>query len=378
MATSRQRTAVAAQGEVAVLWAHALLGVPREASADSTRMAILERLEASGFAPPIADRQAISFLIDPPDCRLAVEDAAALCAVMEGRLRAEVESLTAQFFELTPADRRQRWQQLAQLCEPLPRLRLRLAPLERALEIQIAGVAEDETMQALVERVCKLFLLPPGAREAQRHDWLDAMVAEGDAWKRPARRLSQRHPRIAKLDSDFVLALARPRLDLTPLLAAAYWKVRPNFPRRKARPVATPQPSSKGNWWWVIPLIFVVSSVGRLVEQSPRYDNSAPSVQWQPPPIRSRNISEDRPAPPEHIDPPVISRAAPLPIWLLDSMRDFDNHRNVAPQGGPLPNLLPPRVDTAPQRPAGKNVYKPSLDGDDDIPRPPRRPGEAP
>src|SRR4051812_39490699 len=114
-------------------WARQLLDLPAEGGPKGSTADVLQRLQDAEFVPSPSWRQAMQTLVASPGAPsgdMASPHAPdALLSHGGEELRGEVEAFAAQFFQLEPGSRRERWRQLR--CGPglTPGLALRLDAL---------------------------------------------------------------------------------------------------------------------------------------------------------------------------------------------------------------------------------------------------------
>jgi hypothetical protein len=166
----------------------------------------MSHLDDADYVPPVGWRQAIRLLCDPQSPAAWPQGGYdAFREALEDRFAVEVDQFAAQFFSLPRGPRRVAWTQLLKHTEAFPRLRARLRSMQPGLEAESA-MPEDQNQQdsILVERICRLFVLKPGAHNAQRRQWLAAMT---DDWRPAVRRVRAKYPKLARLDADLLSAL---------------------------------------------------------------------------------------------------------------------------------------------------------------------------
>jgi hypothetical protein len=117
----------------------------------------------------------------------------------------QVESFVAVYFDLESPERRARWQQLAAQCQQLPRLRARLARLERGLDVSLlAPMQAAVRVRSLARIVTTLFLLAPAERGAFVAKFFVEHQPAAESWSSAAGELSRSFPEIAALEGEFI------------------------------------------------------------------------------------------------------------------------------------------------------------------------------
>lgn len=123
---------------------------------------------------------------------------------VQSRLR-QVESFVAVYFDLEPRERRAQWEELAAACRGLPRVRARLARLERGLDVSLAAARQGPIRaRTLGEVVAALFLLPPAVRGAYAARFFVEHLPAAESWSEAARQLTHLAPEVAALEPSFV------------------------------------------------------------------------------------------------------------------------------------------------------------------------------
>jgi hypothetical protein len=187
-------------------WACSVFGLQPGAAPQEVRAAILSHLDDANFVPPWGWRQAIWLLSDPRSPQAWPESGYdAFHEALENNLAEDVDQFATRFFSLPRGPRRARWAQLLEQAATFPRLRARLAAFQPGLDAE-SGTPDAKNQQesVLVERIRRLFVLKPGAQEAQRRQWLATMTGD---WQPVVRKVRSKYPKLAQLEGDFLSAL---------------------------------------------------------------------------------------------------------------------------------------------------------------------------
>ncbi|MFO0796697.1 MAG: hypothetical protein U0804_04415 [Gemmataceae bacterium] len=267
------------------------------------RTAVLRSLPRLGFAPP------------PP---------AAVPADPHAAFAADVAAFAAAFWALPPAERRERWQGLAD--NPVGPAAARLMALEPGLGVE--PVAQADPRAAEVARLVKeLFVLPPAARAARRLAWLTAADRTGAPWATAARAVLRADLPLARLDArlfDWFTRGERPAA-VGAVAESAAWV------RRRPQPVAAAPAAAGGLGCLSGPgaIVVVVVVVLRLIFAAGGPSRSSS----QPPPYR-----------PPVVAPPVMPPIDARPPGVGPNFMDFNppNFPEVHPPG--FPDVGPPVV----------------------------------
>lgn len=187
-------------------WARSTLEIDADATTETVRRTIVERIGQSDFVPPRSWREAITLLGDRPAPSTDCFD-----GDRSRELAEEVSLFAENFFALSVEERKQRWLTLRERAEGLPAIEVRLERLGPGLGVDLTTLEQgpgDEFegyVRDLGRFVGRLFVASPGERARLRREWL----AENgrDRRLRPAiRRLSEAHQDVAELDPEFVRA----------------------------------------------------------------------------------------------------------------------------------------------------------------------------
>lgn len=184
-------------------WARRVLEVPDGTPPEQARGGLLRRLGGGELVPPPDWHEAAEVL-----CRTQPGRPPATLGLMaeETRLREEVQSFAADFFQTRPAERRQRWHALGAQCRPFPPLAARLRELAPGLDVEPACLG-DRYMQVnrLAARLAQLFVLPLVERAKKRRELFEQMREAG--WLSAARRLQSHYPAVAALEPHLLTAI---------------------------------------------------------------------------------------------------------------------------------------------------------------------------
>jgi hypothetical protein len=264
-----------------VRWAAEQLGVREEASAAEARAAFLRRLPAAHFVPETSQRLALGVLcrqpIAPGSSGWADEEA---CLAEEARLRGLVEDLAEHYWGVPPQERRRQWEELVRSCTGFPALEARLRSLRAGLEVIPRLTDEtDASIRELGRQILDLYVRRPAERGPARQALIRRMLLRMDFWQETARQLQERHPDIARLQSEL-------------LEGVATWRTRQRQLEKNRKRLYARKPAAaasgggyKGWSWGAGVLVFVVVRVFvSLLNSSP--PSSRPALdssryQWE-------------------------------------------------------------------------------------------------
>jgi hypothetical protein len=187
-------------------WAREQLEVSSEASAHEARAALLTQIGRDAFVPDDFLLPAYRSLTAPPR-----EDAAeaAFLAGEEQRVCEEVEEFARGMFDLSPDERRQCWQKLADTHSGSTKASARLYAISAGLTVDFDALDRASSQIQQLARWCgELLVLPPPQRSARRRAILTKMTGQRAQWRSIARQLSKRHAAFAALSLPFVRSVA--------------------------------------------------------------------------------------------------------------------------------------------------------------------------
>ncbi len=257
------------------------LGLPRSASAAEARVALLRQLPEQGFVPPPAWQQAVSWMLQPAQKPLIADEEVRQAA--EAAVRADVEKLAVEFFQLAVAERQRRWNELMARCNGLPALYARLKALEAGLDI--TGELTDHREPKLRELsvlLRELFVLRPVERARRRQAFLERIKPDPQSWERAAQRLRRHHADWADLEPVLVDQLARWSAEQK---RADKWRRRHPGPESSVW-ARLAQPGFIG---WVGIILYAIIFCALLLPHAFNRGSRRPMLVSDPPPVESPN-----------------------------------------------------------------------------------------
>lgn len=319
------------------------LQLAASANYDDARREFVHALQRDGFLPPIKTQGALGLVGDnldvarfgplfTPDERDALQH--------EERLRAAIDVAAGQFFQRSPAWRREQWLQLCEQAAGYPRQIARLASWLHCLDLPERAATQDDRVERLVS-VIEQFAVGDRRRGMQLRWSLVREMDEGPwlarrRWRIAARRLRRREPKLAQVGQPVLSHLDRKR--------NASWSWTSAF----AKPA--PKPTRKqGRYDWLafgcillIPFVMWLTIRGGPERPKVNY-NTAPVYKYEPvyPNIRAE-FDDDwkRPLHPIPIQPGPILRGRILSRPILS--RPNAPLRNDPAPLEPDESLLPP------------------------------------
>ena len=215
--------------------------------------------------------------------------ATAFDAAVEERLSTRVEEFADSYWQLSPADRLSRWQELAEACKRYPRLVTRLRSLDQGLALELPTDLADTRQAGLVQLVAELYVLKPATRSSRRFYRLSELGAKQEV-RAAARALNDSHPELGRIDNDLIDALISPTRQIEPIPIMS----RPK-PVDWVRSDYKSSGSSRQNsyrWLWVTLWICVMMCGGIMRSAS----NSTRNTDFDSSPFRSRSVEPDYPS----------------------------------------------------------------------------------
>ncbi len=179
--------------------AAAILELPAEADADAVRAAFLKELARDGFVPDEGSAAAAARLAGyrfPHSNEMTDRNA--------GFERADLDDFVARYWQLAPAERRDRWRAL-DAASIDPDCRAVLKRLESGLDVPSTR-HEEWTVDKLAQSVRDGFLLPARDRSIRRWDWVAAQPP-GTLPSSLVRRFLELDPKTAALDATLTNAI---------------------------------------------------------------------------------------------------------------------------------------------------------------------------
>jgi hypothetical protein len=180
--------------------AEIVLGLRPGATRDEARAALLTRLPAWDFCPPPDALEAADVLGALPG---GEPNKDALGRVRDRFVAAEVEGFGATYWTFTPAERRRRWSELSGAAAASPEQALRLAWLERGLDLDLPAGGDDSSASGLSSHLVRTYPLPQSERLASHRKWLSATPLSHRQACRALNELSRERPELAGLDPEF-------------------------------------------------------------------------------------------------------------------------------------------------------------------------------
>ncbi len=243
-------------------WARRQLGVAEQASPAELQASLLARVEQANFVPEPAVLAAYRALRAATGGPTELAASSEFQRAEEQELLAEAERLASQLLQLPADERRRRWQELYHRSGQSLRIRGRLEALRPGLGADLSVVdPHDRFAVRLSESLRELFPLSPAER-AVRRNALSTQLRSLDGFKRGAvKRYRRRYPQLAALDTALLERLAE-----DPSARPKRRYVRAARPAaRPSGPAIVTRREDKGNYWWVIGLILMLSALARGV-----------------------------------------------------------------------------------------------------------------
>jgi hypothetical protein len=207
----------------------------------------------------------------------------------EVRLREEVDSFAADFFDLPVAERGRQWESLVSECRDFPPLAGRLRALKAGLEVEPPSLPPDQLgggapgpLAELADQLVQSFPLPPVAKAASRQAFhrrteTDTSDSAEASWEQAARYLLAEWPALAALDRELVEEVANLRNRLKQRAESRL--------RHLPKPANAPAPNGKGSSWGVYAVLVVVFAIARTGMNSNDSSSSrTPAPVYRPPP----------------------------------------------------------------------------------------------
>ncbi len=270
-------------------WTMRQLALDPGATPADVRSIFVQRLAEEDFVPPWRWQQAFSVVHRPAEAAGRVLGHGQLFADEEERLREEVSAFAGDFFTLGPEERKRRFSQLWEACEPYPALTDWLRELAPWLTL-VPAVPEDPRVAELADHVRRLFVLRPGARAGRRRALLQEMQAELSLWEAAADQLCRSQLALASLEPVLIQYLRTWRKQMAERRVRALQQNQqvsgggPVFQLDigQGRPLAAPdnrRPAS-GSGWPVLVMIFaVLAFIGAVMGPPSRQRSYSPPAQ---------------------------------------------------------------------------------------------------
>lgn len=244
-----------------------LLGAPPESSPAQARSLFLQRLERTDFVPPAEWCAGLSGMDDTARAGGFRCAESSFSQPSNDPLQADLKAFVAEYWQLSPEYRTERWTSLFDRSRDRPALRKYVDHLAAGLEIESYEFENLEGMASLLGGIVRdTFPLDPVARSSERNK--RAATLKGTAgWRTLPRSFRTNYPRLAALDGD-----------LLDHLEEAAGSEDQYAPLRTYQPVRSVE-SEKKNWWPAY--LFVIVAIGILKaafnsnsSSSSRYDSS--------------------------------------------------------------------------------------------------------
>lgn len=170
-----------------------LLGLPLDADAHAARVAFARQLtEANGHPSALLD-----------EAFRALTETAAACPELDRlwheQLRQRVRAFASDYWNMPPAERRQRWEELRPASLVAPEVAKYLAHLRAGLDWDPANAPKEPLAELMCRNVCEVYVLPPGARAIRLDEVLVFCGGEPQPWSTAVRQLRRDYPELAKL-----------------------------------------------------------------------------------------------------------------------------------------------------------------------------------
>ncbi len=192
-----------------VAWARDQLDAADSDAAGEIRERWYKLLESEEFVPPEEHDEAFRILDAHGRSSRQPDIRPGFLHGEEKRLQHLVEVFAAQMFDLTPEERRSRWDELREQCKFFVIPSARLSYLKTGLE---ARRPSDVSMNAneLANHLFACFPLPRPERALARQRFLEKSASQQGRSARAARWVKRHCPEIANLDPDLVDSVALP------------------------------------------------------------------------------------------------------------------------------------------------------------------------
>lgn len=242
------------------------LGLDPGAGVEAARSAFLRRVGDVGFVPSSLVRGAAA---ESGVIPRGPEGRAALDAEAERMQAASIDEFADSYWELSPSDRRVRWEALSGGSERYPRVRRRLDELAGGLDVVPPTNIGDEARAQLVDVLVELYPMKPAARARRRAELIPRIGMPAEV-RRVAESVRRIFPALKRIDHGLLEGLTRSGPPSVLLRT-----------RRERRPEPADEPvrSSGGsrNWLWIIiPICIVtISSLGRVARNSSDRDTAS-------------------------------------------------------------------------------------------------------
>jgi hypothetical protein len=292
-------------------WGAEQLGIGPDASSAEARTALIKRLSEASFVPPeIWYEAAHTFGVAAN--RVAFCRGRAFRAEAAAALRNELDDFRERFWDLDPAARMERSQDLAARCAIEPMLARQVKQLAGGLELDVRPIAAlDGRPGQLARELLAQFVLRPADRAARRRAWVAQAEGTSREWSDAIKTVQRQAPKLVQLDSSLLAELAdRGRFQATTSNPVSFKMIEPS----QQQPVQT---GGGGSKWTVIVIVIVISNLVRFAasnrsSNSPSYNrpsNRSPQLISIPKPTTAQvekmlddikrqypNAPDDRPA----------------------------------------------------------------------------------
>jgi hypothetical protein len=204
-------------------WAAGILKLEEPYSPERVRAAFLAKLDEFHGAAPLAVRQAFQVLTGKwHSDQLQVARFYPIRSAHEEVLCQSVEEFSTQFWDMPPAARRRRWEELLSACARAPKASVRLRGMAGAVDLEAPMSGFDEITSELIAGLKRLSVCGLVAGALLREQLIEK--AQGQRkWRVAVDRLRSNLPALAQLHNGFLSQVgqrnAPPRLQ--PRKAAA-------------------------------------------------------------------------------------------------------------------------------------------------------------
>lgn len=200
-------------------WADRTLELSRDAHGAEYRRRMLQQIETAEYVLPESSRAAMRLRSHAANGNQGCQEHDAASDLShfdeddEERMREELLTFSAEFFELPPDLRRQRWESIQGRVVTIPRLLTWLNSLQPGLEITFEELSSlPDEVQPLAQHILELFPLPPALRARRRREVIAGLSGattmqgadNGLEWEHVAEQLREGWPHLAELGPDLV------------------------------------------------------------------------------------------------------------------------------------------------------------------------------
>ena len=198
-------------------WASETMGLSAQSDSDQIRRSAFEQLAKLDFSPSESWHTALVVILGP-ESKAFRDVPDSYFEIREEQLNQQIDNLAQEFFQLSPEQRRARWDELYPVCQPWPQLRLWLDQLKRGLDVRPESLANTaESIQVLGTLICRSFVLPPARRASLLLNELTPSLLSQSFRETAVHTLWRFFPKIASLDEQLLDDLiGKPRSEPIP------------------------------------------------------------------------------------------------------------------------------------------------------------------